>query len=134
LICALTDIPSAESGIIIFNIIGGNFAKKSRLEVMLDDSSWPVVVTPKGRSVHAKFNMISEGFVKELDFGQIWFKLDESDNDEKDVIYAELKLDTKVFLEQCLVSKGIYSLFMISTLLLGWTFHPYTYRPGWREC
>lgn len=76
----------------------------------MDDSSWPVVVTPKGRSVHAKINMISEGFVKEMDFGQIWFKLDESENDDKDVIYAELKVDTKVFLEKCLVSEKIHHL------------------------
>ena len=78
----------------------------------MDDGYWPVVVTPKSRSVHAKFGMVGEGFVKELDFSQIWLKLDQSDDDEKDDLIAELKMDTKVFLEQCLVCVYSFCIFL----------------------
>ncbi|KIJ45255.1 hypothetical protein M422DRAFT_207610 [Sphaerobolus stellatus SS14] len=91
-----------QSGIIVFNLIGGTLAKKARLEVLMDDGYWPVAVTPKSRSVHAKWGMVTEGFVKELDFGQVWLKLDQSEDDDKDDLIAELKIDTKAFLEQCM--------------------------------
>jgi len=78
-------------------------AKKARLEILLDDSYWPAVTTPKAHSVHAKFDMVGEGFVKELDFGQIWLKLNENDDSDKENIIAEAKIEAKAFLEKCLV-------------------------------
>ena len=92
-----------ESGIIVFNLIGGRLAKKSRLEVLLDDGYWPAVATTKSGSTHARFDMVGEGFVKELDFGQVWLKLNEKDDSEKEDIVAECQVGVKEFLEQTLV-------------------------------
>jgi Ca2+-dependent lipid-binding protein len=92
-----------ESGIIVFNLISGQLAKKSRLEVLLDEGYWPAVATTKSRSTHARFDVVGEGFVKELDFGQVWLRLNENDDSEKEDIVAEYRLDAKSFLEKTLV-------------------------------
>lgn len=89
----------------MFNLIGGQLAKKSRLEVLLDDGYWPAVATPKSRSPHARFDFVGEGFVKELDFGRVWLRLNEDDDGERENIIAEFKLDAKAFLEQALVRR-----------------------------
>ncbi|KAF8525146.1 tricalbin [Hysterangium stoloniferum] len=96
------ELLKSQSGIIVFNLISGQLAKKARLEVLLDEGYWPVVVTPKARSTNAKFNMAGEGFVKELDFGHVWLKLNGANDDEKEDVIAEFKMDVKPFLEQCL--------------------------------
>ncbi|KAF8577858.1 tricalbin [Ramaria rubella] len=91
-----------SSGIIVFDVIEGQLAKKSRLEILLDEGYWPAVVTTKSRSTHAQFDLVGEGFLKELDFGQIWLRLNESDDGDKEEIIAEFKTDAKTFLEQAL--------------------------------
>jgi len=93
-----------ESGIIVFNVLSGELQKKSRLEVLLDDGYWPAFSTAKARSTQALWEHVEEGFVKELDFGRVWFRLNENDSDEKDDIIAEWKGDAKAFLEGTLVS------------------------------
>ena len=92
-----------ESGIIVFNLVGGELAKKSRLEVLLDEGYWPAVATNKSRSTHARFDLVGEGFIKDLDFSQVWLRLNENDDSEKEDIVAECKMDAKPFLEQTLV-------------------------------
>lgn len=94
----------AESGIIIFNVISGQLAKKGRLEVLLDDGYWPAFSTVKARSTHTAWEYVGEGFVKELDFGQVLFRLNEADEGEKDDIVAEWKGKAKDFLDSTLVS------------------------------
>ncbi|KAF8530946.1 tricalbin [Gautieria morchelliformis] len=91
-----------QSGIIVFNLIGGQLSKKSRLEVLLDEGYWPAVATTKSRSTRARFDVIGEGFVKELDFGQVCLRLNENDDSEKEDIVAECRLDAKAFLERTL--------------------------------
>jgi Ca2+-dependent lipid-binding protein len=103
---SLTDsVP--ESGIIVCNIISGEIAKKARLEVLLDDGYWPAFSTNKSRSHKANWQHVGEGFVKELDFSQVWLRLNEADEGEKDDIIGQWKGDTKAFLQSCLVS--VYS-------------------------
>ena len=46
---------------------------------------------------------VGEGFVKELDFGRVWLRLNENDEGEKDDIIAEWKDDAKAFLMSTLV-------------------------------
>lgn len=94
----------AESGVIIFNVIGGQLHKKARLEVLLDEGYWPAFSTVRARSTHAQWEYIGEGFVKELDFGRVWLRLNEADEGDKDDIIAEWKGDAKPFLQQTLVS------------------------------
>ncbi|OBZ79221.1 Uncharacterized protein PYUK71.03c [Grifola frondosa] len=91
-----------QSGVLIFNVISGQLHKKARLEVLLDDGYWPAFNTPRARSTNAVWEYIGEGFMKELDFGRVWLRLNEADEGDKDDIIAEWKGDAKPFLEKAL--------------------------------
>lgn len=93
-----------ESGIIIFNVLSGKLQQKARLEVLLDDGYWPAFSTVKARSTHAQWQHVGEGFIKELDFGRVWLRLNENAEGDKDDIIAEWKGGAKSFLEATLVS------------------------------
>ena len=98
-------IERIESGIIVFHAIGGKLQKKARLEVLLDDGYWPCFSTMKSRSTTAAWGYVGEGFIKEVDFGRVWLRLNEADSDsEKDDIIAEWKGDAKAFLQNTMVS------------------------------
>lgn len=99
----LTKYRLAESGIIIFHVISGKLAKKARIEVLLDDGYWPCFSTLKARSTQAQFGYVGEGFMKELDFGRVWFRLNDGVENEKDDIIAECREDAKPFLQAALV-------------------------------
>ncbi|KII93708.1 hypothetical protein PLICRDRAFT_131763 [Plicaturopsis crispa FD-325 SS-3] len=99
-----------QSGVIVFNVKSGHLAKKARLEVLLDDGYWPAFSTVKARSTQARWEHVGEGFVKELDFGRVWLRLNESDEGEKDDIIAEWKGDAKAFLENTLNGPATYTL------------------------
>lgn len=94
-----------ESGIIIFNVIGGHLHKKARLDVLLDDAYWPAFSTLKSRGTNAQWAHVGEGFLKELDFGRVWLRLNESGDFDKDDVIAEWKGDAKAFLDATLVSR-----------------------------
>lgn len=84
--------------------MGGQLRKKARLEVLLDDAYWPAFSTVRARSTNADWQYIGEGFIKELDFGRVWLRLNEADEGDKDDIIAEFKGDAKDFLQKTLVS------------------------------
>lgn len=94
---------ATESGIIVFNAISGDLHKKARLEVLLDDGYWPCFSTVKARSTHAQWDYVGEGFIKEVDFGRVWLRLNEADENEKDDVIAEWKGDAKEFLQATMV-------------------------------
>lgn len=96
--------PDAESGIIVFNVRKGKLHQKARLEVLLDEGYWPAFSTTRARSTNAEWDHVGEGFVKELDFGRVWFRLNENDEGDKDDIIAEYKCEARRFLDQALVS------------------------------
>ncbi|KAF8559381.1 tricalbin [Imleria badia] len=91
-----------QSGIIIFNILSGKLQKKARLEILVDDGYWPAFSTVKARSTHAQWQHVGEGFIKELDFGRIWLRLNENAEGDKDDIIAEWKGGAKSFLQATL--------------------------------
>jgi Ca2+-dependent lipid-binding protein len=99
-----------KSGIIIFNVIGGHLQKKARLDVLLDDAYWPAFSTLKSRGTNAQWAHIGEGFLKELDFGRIWLRLNESGDSDKDDIIAEWKGDAKAFLDATLDRRSSFTL------------------------
>lgn len=101
----LISLSQTASGVIVFDVISGRLARKARLEILMDDGYWPAFGTPKARSTDAKWDMIGEGFIKELDFGRVWLRLNENDDGEKESIVAEYKGDAKEFLERALVSR-----------------------------
>lgn len=69
----------------------------------MDDGYWPCFSTNKSSSTHAKWGYVGEGFIKELDFSQLWFRLNEADEGSKEDIIGEWKCDAKKFLENALV-------------------------------
>ncbi|EKM60795.1 uncharacterized protein PHACADRAFT_246931 [Phanerochaete carnosa HHB-10118-sp] len=99
-----------QSGVIIFNVISGQLRKKARLEVLLDDAYWPAFSTVRARSQHVLWEYIGEGFVKELDFGQVWLRLNDADEGEKDEIIAEYKGSAKDFLQKTLTGSAHFTL------------------------
>lgn len=94
----------AESGILIVEAISGTLSRKARLELLLDEGYWPSFQTERARSLNAQWDQVGEGFVKELDFGGVWLRLNENDEGTKDDINGEIKMSTVAFLERCLVS------------------------------
>ena len=82
----------------------GELSKKARLEVLLDDGYWPAFSTARARSANTEWDHVGEGFIKELDFGRVWLRLNENDEGEKDDIIAEYKGEARTFLDQTLVS------------------------------
>ena len=93
-----------ESGIIVFHIIAGRLSKKGRLEVLLDDGYWQCMSTVKARKPDAQWDYVGEGFMKEIDFGMVWLRLNEASEGDKDDIVAEWKGEVKHFLQATLVS------------------------------
>jgi len=106
-----------QSGIIVINVRSGQLAKKARVEVLLDDGYWPAIATIKSRSTNACWDHVGEGFVKELDFGQLSLRLDESSNDDKDNIIAEWKGETKAFLQATLVCACVIWRCLVSLII-----------------
>lgn len=99
-----------QSGIIIFHILSGQLHKKARLEVLLDDGYWPAVSTIKARSTHAQWQHVGETFIKELDFGRVWLRLNENAEGDKDDIIAEWKGNAKYFVDATLDRRCTYTL------------------------
>ncbi|CCM00332.1 uncharacterized protein FIBRA_02362 [Fibroporia radiculosa] len=99
-----------QSGIIIFNVISGQLHKKARLEVLLDEAYWPAFSTVRPRSHRAHWEYIGEGFIKELDFSRVWFRLNDADEGDRDQIVAEWKGDAKQFLQKALDGPTTFTL------------------------
>ncbi|KAI0706072.1 tricalbin [Cytidiella melzeri] len=96
------ELLSHQSGIAIFNVISGQLHKKGRLEILFDAGYWPVMSTPRATSSHMQWEYVGEGFIKELDFGRVWLRLNAADEGDRDDIIAEYKGDVKQFLDQTL--------------------------------
>lgn len=93
-----------ESGLLIFNIIEGQFAHKDcYLEVVMDDMSIPAYTSSKIRSRHTKFEEIGDAVVRELDFSRMTLRLREHGKDvDEEVQLASLAGNTMETLKRCL--------------------------------
>jgi len=99
-----------QSGIIIFSVKSGELSKKARLEVLLDDGYWPAFSTTRAHGHRAAWQHVGEGFLKEIDFGRVWLRLNEADEGDKDIILGEYKDDAKAFLSRTLSSPTKFDL------------------------
>ncbi|KAJ7275417.1 C2 domain-containing protein [Mycena haematopus] len=106
----MDELLTHQSGVIVFNVVSGNLAKKGRIEVLLDDGYWPCFSTIKARSSNAQWETVGEGFIKELDFGRVWLRLNAAEEGEKDDIIAEWKGDSKAFLKSTLTGPREFTL------------------------
>ena len=55
------------------------------------------------RSRNVTWDYTGEGFIKELDFGRVWLRLNEADEGTKDDIVAEWKESAREFLREAMV-------------------------------
>jgi len=85
-------------------VISGVLPKKARLELLLDGGYWPSFSTERARSLTAKWDQVSEGFVRELDFCGVWLRLNENEEGVRDDIIGETKMSATEFLDLCWVS------------------------------
>ena len=96
------ELMTQSAGVLVFQIISGQLAKRGAVEVMMDDGYWPSFTSTKARSTSATWDQIGEGFVRELEFSKIWLRVNADPDGEEPV--AEFRCDTKDFLEQCLAA------------------------------
>lgn len=104
------ELMSRQSGIIAFNILEGNIAKKNaRLEVSFDDGYWPSYTTEPARtSGHCTIDEVGESVIKELDWSRMMLKLRTGRKD--DDVFAEFQGNTKDVLERSLNKVGEFTL------------------------
>ncbi|CAO1636937.1 unnamed protein product [Parajaminaea phylloscopi] len=104
------ELLKAQSGILAFNILGGNIAKKNaRLEVSFDDGYWPTYTTEPSRTQgKATFDEVGEYVIKELDWSKMMMKLRTGHRDED--VFAEFQGNTKDVLERALNKEGEFVL------------------------
>ncbi|KAF8640747.1 hypothetical protein AX17_000398 [Amanita inopinata Kibby_2008] len=106
----IDELLTQQSGVIVFNVLSGKLHKKGRLEVLLDDGYWPCFSTTRARSTNARWDYFGEGFMKELDWGLVWLRLNEADEGDKDDIVAEWKGEAKEFLKTTLTGPQTFTL------------------------
>ncbi|CEH17519.1 Ca2-dependent lipid-binding protein CLB1/vesicle protein vp115/Granuphilin A, contains C2 domain [Ceraceosorus bombacis] len=96
---------NSQSGILVFNLLGGQLARKNaRLEVSFDDGYWPVYTTEASRTEKCTWDEVGEAVIKELDWSRMWLKLRTGSNDND--IFAEFQGNTKDVLERTLDKVG----------------------------
>lgn len=57
-----------------------------------------------------QWDYVGEGFLKELDFGKVWLRLNEADEGDKDDIHAEWQGEAKDFLKNTLSGPQTFTL------------------------
>ncbi|KLT44354.1 tricalbin [Cutaneotrichosporon oleaginosum] len=100
----------SQSGVLVFQVIEGTLARKGALEILFDDGYWPAYTSERARSAHQRWDQVGEGFVRELDFGRTWLRINANDDDEKEDIVAEVQMETREFLEQALNKEATFIL------------------------
>ena len=99
------EVLRSQSGVLVFNIVSGNLAKKgARLEVAFDDAYWPNYSTDTARTAHQTWDEVGEVFIRELEYSRIILRLNEADKDSREELQADFRTSLPEFLEQCLVS------------------------------
>ncbi|KAG0147448.1 hypothetical protein CROQUDRAFT_42936 [Cronartium quercuum f. sp. fusiforme G11] len=97
------ELLQAQSGILVFNIMGGTIARKNaRLEFLFDDGYWPAYSTEPSKSVNAKWDETGECFIRELDWSRCILKLNVAEKETREEVYAQYSCSLKDFLEDCL--------------------------------
>lgn len=92
----------SQSGVLAFQVIEGKLARKGAVEVLFDDGYWPSYTSERARSAHQRWDQVGEGFVRELDFGRIWIRINAHDDTDAEDIVAEIQMGTREFLDQAL--------------------------------
>jgi len=96
------ELLAQQSGIVVFNVVSARLHNRGHIEVVLDDSDWPCVSTPKSKSKTPQWEYVGEGFVKEIDFSQVHMYLDEATEEGEDRVSGEWSGPMKTFLRDTL--------------------------------
>lgn len=100
----------SQSGVLVFQVIEGELARKGALEVLFDDGYWPAYTSDRARSTHQRWDQVGEGFVREIDFGRTWLRINANGDDDKEDIVAEVQMETRDFLDQALNKEATFIL------------------------
>ncbi|CAD6931920.1 unnamed protein product [Tilletia laevis] len=105
------ELLAAPAGVFVFNILGGNLARKNaRLEIAFDDAYWPTYTTEPARTAHCTWDEVGEEVIKELDWSRIWLKLRSGSGDAESDAFAEFQGNTKDVLERALNKPAEFTL------------------------
>lgn len=99
-----------QSGILVFQVIEGKLARKGALEILFDEGYYPTYTSERSRSNHVKWDQVGEGFVRELDFGRTLLRINADPEADAPDVVAELRMNTKDFLEQTLNKVATFTL------------------------
>lgn len=96
------ELLNSQSGVLAVNVISGELRKRARFELLVDGDYWPAFSTEKSRTTSARWDQAGEGFIRELDFANVWLRLNEDEEGLKEDIIGELKMKATDFIGQCL--------------------------------
>ncbi|MBW0557662.1 hypothetical protein O181_097377 [Austropuccinia psidii MF-1] len=97
------ELMNHQLGVLVFNIMGGQIAKKNtRLELLFDNGYWPSYSTEPSKSTNAKWDETAECFIRELGWSRCVLKLNVAEKDTREEVYAEYTSGLKPFLDDCL--------------------------------
>lgn len=108
------ELLSYNSGLLIFKLIEGQFAKTdTHIDIVMDDMLYPAYSSSKIKSKNVKLEEISDAVVRELDFSKVTIRLRESSKDkehDEDDIVAKLTGQTQQTLRKCLNAPQTFTL------------------------
>jgi Ca2+-dependent lipid-binding protein len=103
------ELLTTQSGVLAFNILSGQTAKRNaRLEVLFDDGYWPTYTTEEARTQQCTWDEVGEATIKELDWSRIWLKLRTGTDDNS--VFAEFQGNTKDVMERALDKEAEFTL------------------------
>ncbi|KAE8225894.1 hypothetical protein CF319_g1436 [Tilletia indica] len=111
IVMSTQELLAAPSGVLVFNILSGNLARKNvRLEIAFDDAYWPTYTTEPARTAHCTWDEVGEEVIKELDWSRMWLKLRSGSGEAESDAFAEFQGNTKDVLEKALNKPAEFTL------------------------
>ncbi|KAH7355702.1 hypothetical protein BKA66DRAFT_613362 [Pyrenochaeta sp. MPI-SDFR-AT-0127] len=101
------DLQQYESGLLVFKLIDGEFARTGGyVDVLMDDMAYPSYSSAKIKSNNMTFNEVGDTMIRELDFSKITLRIiehiDKDGDGDEDHVIAKLTGNTIDTLRRCL--------------------------------
>ncbi|KAL6704691.1 Tricalbin-2 [Coniothyrium glycines] len=101
------DLQQYESGLLVFKLVDGEFARTGGyVDVLMDDMAYPSYSSAKIKSNNTTFNEVGDTMIRELDFSKITLRIiehiDKDGDGDEDHVMAKLTGNTIDTLRKCL--------------------------------
>jgi len=101
------DLQQYESGLLVFKLIDGEFARTGGyVDILMDDMAYPSYSSARIKSSHMTFNEVGDTMIRELDFSKITLRIiehvDKDGDGDDDHVIAKLTGSTIDTLRRCL--------------------------------